>query len=78
MPADFDRMYHCRMRLADVEESWVRKNLKEANVCSSDKLTELQKSSVILGGTSTENEPGTTYVKFCGVAVPRNSCALKK
>jgi hypothetical protein len=36
----------------------------------SGKLTELQKSSVILGGTSTENEPGATYVKFCGVAVP--------
>jgi len=36
----------------------------------SDKLTELRKSSVILGGTSTKNEPGTTYVKFCDIAVP--------
>jgi hypothetical protein len=37
---------------------------------SSGKLTDLRKSSVILGDTSIENEPGTTYVKFCGVAVP--------
>lgn len=37
---------------------------------SSGKLTDLRNSSVILGGTSTESKPGTTYVKFCGVAVP--------
>lgn len=36
----------------------------------SDRLTERRKASVRLAGTSTEIEPGTSYVKLRNVAVP--------